>query len=191
MGLAILRLRRIGNSLLGVLHLRAEQSLDDQAAETIQDLKREIVSLREGVEILEQANLSLSQRVIQISGRAERAEHENQCMHEQLSRMESENERMRSKADEIERIVDDTRATFEQLEQYNSRLELSLGEEVAGLRAALVASEREKHMLRTLLRSLMSPRGRSRAMRSLPSRDFRGPGRWNQEGGGDTDDSDD
>jgi chromosome segregation ATPase len=100
------------------LRLRKAQHSDEEAAQTIQNVKREVQSLRGEVQTLEQANASLGKRVIQISGRAERAELENQCMHAQLSRMESENERMRCKAAEIERIVDDNRVTFEQLEQY-------------------------------------------------------------------------
>lgn len=110
--------RRPGSPLLGFLRFRRKRDPGDEAAGTIQDLRSQIISLEQSLAVLKQTNESLVQRVIQVSARAERAECEKQSIQEKLSRMEPENERMRAKADEIERIVDDTRATFEQLEHY-------------------------------------------------------------------------
>jgi hypothetical protein len=73
---------------------------------------------------------------------------------------------------------------------HSTRLELSLGEEVTGLRTALAASEREKRMLTALLRLVFLPRGRSRSIRNSPALDCSDSRGWNQEGDGDSDYSD-
>lgn len=73
----------------------------------------------------------------------------------------------------------------------STRLEITLGEEVAGLRGALVGSEREKDTLRALIRSLLAPRRGARVVRNLPTCGDHGFWRRDCEGDDNTDDSDD